>query len=558
MVRIINAFQGDSPLGTVISNLGQQLWGNGAAGEINRQNALALQRSNTETENLMRYIAENGGVQANGANPIVQAMLLGSGYAPQDFARIGLMGAATGAGARDPSTINWTVGAGLPYANTAEAFDLNLAETARNNNMASADRRYATDQTVAENARQFDMTPTEAVVNGVPVYVPRAGAFDAGVSPVLTQSEAQGVNLMTLFPNLPRQNQIAAIGAEPSLVPILTPDNQIIYVDPTTALGQQQPVDPFTLGAGEVRYGPNGEPIAQGGPAQPSTTWNYIVPGQNGQPAQVFLTNNEMFARGLDAQGNPLPPGGSRGELTGTADQLGLTNAQLSNVQGNEIALQRFNVVADELQRMLDDPSSQWGVVGWAQNKAQEILQAVGSVVDLIKPEDAAVVRQFLPELYNPNLPAQQTIHALIVYLGASALAGQDGRSVSDADIRRFEEAFPDPFGLFSSRASVQASLDVVRNIVNQYQDLNRNALQQGVGGTPAPTADPGAAPAPQAPQTNNLGWTTADITVENVRDTAAALNISFEDALRQIAESFGIPYAEAFQILQANTPTGQ
>lgn len=543
MPQIINTFRGESPLGAMIANLGQNLWGDQAGAALTREQAYAAQRGNVEMDNLMARVAGEGGAQALGADPMAQAMLIGSGYAPEDFGYIGRMGAANEYGARDPRTINWQVGVGQPYNQTAEAFDLDLAETARANNMASADRRYGIDRNFELGMHEFENTPIEAIVNGVPVYVPRSGAFEEGVGPVLSETEAVALNLMEMFPNMTPEQQLTVVGGVPELVETIGDDGRTILTPQANAAGMETPVN---IG----------------------TTWNYIMPD-----GTVYLTNDEMFARGLDAQGNPLPPGGTRGELTGGAGDLGLTSTTRGGIQAHEIALQRFNAVADQMQSLLDDPNSRWGVTGWVNSKAQEILQAFGEVVNIIRPEDAEAVRNFLPELYNENLPAQQTLGTLMVYLGAAALAGQENRSVSDYDIQRMRMAFPDPFGLFSSRNSVQAALNVVRSIVGDFNEINQNALNEGVGGAfnpaaqpeaqaepaaPAPAAAPEAnvpvAPAPQA-ETTATGWPMDQVrqllTVENIRQTAEENNIQYAEAIRLVAEHFGITFDQAMAILQ-------
>ena len=78
-----------------VQGIAGQLFGDQAGAALTREQVTAAQRGNVETANLMRNVSQNGGVQALGSDPITQAMLIGSGYDPQDFSRIGLMGAVT-------------------------------------------------------------------------------------------------------------------------------------------------------------------------------------------------------------------------------------------------------------------------------------------------------------------------------------------------------------------------------------------------------------------------------------------------------------------------------
>jgi len=488
-------------------------------------------------------------------------MIIGSGFDPADFGYLGRLGAATEFGARDDRTINYQVGVGQPYNQTAQAFDLNLGETTRNNNLQSSDRRYNVDQgraqdlyefdlnlgettrnnnlrdatarygideTVGQNMYEFNNEQVPIIQDGVPGFGLHSELGGEGVAPVLSETQAIGTQLLNMFPDMTEAQQLQVLDAVPDLTEVGGPDGPVFA----------QTAD----AAGELV----GDPVNIG------TTWNYITPD-----GEVFLTTDEMAAQGLDTQGNPLPAGGTRGELTGGAGDLGLTNAVTSGVQNNEIALDRFEVVADRFQELLDDPDSQFGVVGWAHSKAQEAIQGIGGVVELIRPEDTGVVSEFFPELYNPNLPALQSLHSLILYMGASALAGQDGRSVSDQDIQRMRETFPTPFGMFSSRNSLQAALTEVRGIVTGYREINQQALGNGVGaGAPDAPAAPAAPDAP-APAPGGVTRLTPEeaqevFTMQNIRDTMEATGLQMTQVVRQVAERFGYTFEEAMAILQA------
>lgn len=463
MVRIINAFREERPVGAMLARLGDAMFGDQATGEINRQQAYALQRSNAETNNLMA-LAREGGLET--LTPAGQAMLIGSGYDPNDLGRVGALGAATQFGARDPRTTNWSAGLG-EYGNTAEAFDLDLAEVARNNNLQSGDRRYNTDTNVAEDARQFNMTPQEALVNGQPAFVPRSGAFETGVAPIMTEAEVGGLNLANMFPTLTRPQQVESVGATAPVETVL--QNGV----PTIV----------------TRTDAAGMPAV---PPAPGTSWNYILPD-----GTVFITNDTAFAAGADAQGNPLPPGGTRGELTGGAEQLGLpTNAVRTDLQSDIIATRKFRSLAGIMQELVEDPATVWGPQAFLSARIQEVGQAVGSLTAYVRPQDAAAIQQFLPEMYDPNLPRAQSVYTLMLYAGAAALAGQENRSVTDADINNMRGIIPNPEGIFTSRERMREALVVVNEIITGYEAVTEEAITRGFNGTaatPAPTAPPAA-----------------------------------------------------------------
>lgn len=474
MVRVINPYATERPIGQMIAQIGQQLFGDQAGAQLAREQAYAASRANAETDNLTRWAAT--GQNLNNLSPEAAAMLIGSGYDPNDLGRIGSLYASTNLGPRAPETTGWLTGLG-EYRNTPEAFDLDLAEVARNNDLQSADRRYNVDQNVAENRRQFDMTPQEALVNGQPAFVPRSGAFDTGVAPVLSETDVLGTELQRMFPTLTPEQQRTAVGAAPSF-------DQVRAGVAADALGTE---------AGLAGLDPNTQTFVGAGAAAPGTSWNYIMPD-----GQVIITNDRAFAAGTDAQGNPLPPGGRRGELTGGAEALGLpTNAVRTDLQTDVVATQKFRSLAGLMQDLVDDPTMVWGPQAWLTNRVQEVAQLVGDVVSYVRPEDAAVVQQYLPDIYNPNLPRAQVLYSLLLYSAAAALAGQENRSVSDRDIQVMRGLVPNPEGLFTSRARMAEALATVNDILGGYEAVTQNALQGGfaVGGA-APVA-PAAAPAP-------------------------------------------------------------
>jgi len=492
MVRIINAFREDRPIGAVLANLGQALFGDQAGSEINRQQAYALTRGNVETDNLMRQVSENGGVQALGADPVTQAMLIGSGYAPQDFSRIGLMGAATGEGARSDAATNWTVGAGLPFANTAQAFDQADATDRYGYDTTAATSRANNAATIAENARQFDQTPQAAIVNGQMGFVPRSGAFDTGIAPIPTQTEAQGFNLMNLFPTLTPEQQLTAVDAAPSLDQVRAGVATDALGTDTGLAGLDAPTQTF-VGA---------DPAAGGG----GTPKNYIDPD-----GTVHITYDGV----TDAQtGVRLTPGGQLAStaLQGTAADLGIpTNAVRTDLQSDLIATDKFNDLVGMMlnpgpngEPALVDQAQNFGIPGWVQSRAQELVQGIGGVVDWIRPQDAAAVREFMPELYNPNLTEVQTLGVLLLYQGAAALAGQQGRSVSDNDVRLMRQAIPNPFGIFTSAQSMRAALETAQQVINSQRAVVENALTNGVGSPPAAAAVPAAPPVTTGTMTPN------------------------------------------------------
>src|SRR5690606_35112342 len=359
MVKIFQTPSGPDPIGAVLRNLGQRLWGDQTANALRAEQLYALQRGNTEMDNLMRHIANNGGMQMLGADPILQATAIGAGYDPRHLAQFGLMGAATQFGATDPRTQNWQIGAGQGYGNTFGAFDATLKETARANDLASADRRYNVDRNfelgkythdnpsgadlltdqrdrwkhttlgadakyrvdadVGQKRYEFDQALEPVMGPDGPTFVPRSQVAGSGAQPILSETQQKGALLGQNFGNLAdlTPEQQAALGAGVSE----TQARGRQLLENWDTLDQLTPEQRAVLGA---------EPNA----ATASGVKNYILPD-----GRVLLTRDGQ----TDMQGNPLPPGGYLGTVEGSAKDVGvLTNAATTAVQEQKLAVQKF------------------------------------------------------------------------------------------------------------------------------------------------------------------------------------------------------------------------
>lgn len=461
MVKIFSPFQGQDPLAEKLRSLGQQMFGDNTANAINNEKLYGLQRENVETDNLMSRIANGGGAQALGADPVAQAVIVGSGYKPEDFGKLGLMGSATANGAADPRTQNWQVGTGQSYDNTAAAVQAKQAEVVRNNDLQSGDRRYGVDQAVGQQQREFAGKPIAALDGtGKAVFAPQGDATTGGFAPILSEADQKGTLLGNNWGNLPGLNP------------------------------QQQEV----LGA---------LPGSAGGSRTPK---NYIVKDPATGQTKTFITMDGL----TDAQTQqPLPSGGYIGTVQGSANEAGVTNSVNTDLQSGVIANKKFTFLVDRAKELTADPSL-FGAQGLARSLGQEVAAGVsgvskafgkGTTGDMVLNDARNLAAQqglssLIPELYDPNLPKVDTIWGLLVYQGASALAGQNGRGVSDQDVKNMRQILGDPKSLFSSAAMMQSKLDQAQQIVNGYDQINREAL----GGNAPVVANPGAVAPPIAP----------------------------------------------------------
>ena len=457
MVKIFSPFNGGDTLGRSISELGKQMFGQpNTANQLASEKLYEMQRQNAETDNIMKAIAGSG-VQNLGSDPRAQAMLVGSGYDPGKFADIGLMGAATGTGATSQQTQNWQVGSGQSYDNTAGAFGQKLAETVRANNLDDSAKRYGVDQSQATERMKFFETPMAVTgPGGVPTFAPQGKVTSGGFAPILSETDTKGNLLANNWNGLDQLN----------------PDQREV------------------LGANvDAQKGASSSPKNYRGPD-----------GKN------YITYNGV----TDATTNaPLPQGGYLASVQGGANDTGVTNSVMTDLQGETIANKKFGFLLNEGMKLTEDPNL-FGPQGMVRSLGQELMQGAQGAIGLFQngqPGQVALreaqnearslgLNNVLPELYDPNLSKVQTIWGLLVFQGAAALAGQQNRSVSDKDVLAMKEILGSPQSMFSSAAMMQSKLQTAQQIVGAFDGISR----EGLGGQAAPVAPAaGAVPPPAA-----------------------------------------------------------
>lgn len=456
MVKIISpASSGGGNLGAVIADIGKRMFGApDTATLLANEKLYSMQRENTEIDNLMRRVA-GAGAGASASDPLAQAMLIGGGYKPADFADLSLLDTAARFGATDPRTQAMQVGAGQSYDRTASAFGQTLAETARNNDLQSADRRYGVDQNIGQQRFEFESKPLPALgAGGSPVFVPQGQAATSGVSPILSETDQKG----------------ALLGQNWNGLDALSP--------------QQQEV----LGA---RVG--------GGSATPR---NYRGPdGQN------YITNDGI-TNAVD--GTPLPRGGYIASVEGGAADTGLTNSTKSGLQQQDFANAKFAGLLGMARDLASKDPTNFGIPGFVKGLASDVTElARGTAVGLgyqdVNEAVAAVRRSaaqngvnptLLSGVFDPTKAGLETVADMLVYAAAEALAGQAGRSVSDKDVQFFKGIAGDPRAWLMSQEKYLAKLDQMGQILQLNAGTAREYLQQGVpADNPAVTQQAGPQP---------------------------------------------------------------
>ena len=300
---------------------------------------------------------------------------------------------------------------------------------------------FESDRAFDEGRRQYNMTP-ETIIgdNGLPMIVPRDQSY--GQRAPISETNQIGTLIGTHFDDLPSLNP------------------------------QQQEV----LGAHVDGSGTN----------KASTPRNYFVGDQK------FITYDGV----TDAQtGLPLPPGGQlvSTQLQGGRGDIGLTPAVTTDVQSDIISADRFIGIADRMIELTHTDPSLFGLPGAVRGGAQELAQAVNAIGglfggDVDRMADAARrdlaangLANLLPQLYDPNLPKVEMLGYLALYAGASTLAGQENRSVSDKDIQLMMRILGNPQGIFSSAQSVRTKMTLAKEITLEHRRLAQQYLSQGV-----------------------------------------------------------------------------
>ncbi|WP_137389141.1 hypothetical protein [Rhodoligotrophos defluvii] len=459
MPRVIGPSQSGPSLGQVIADIAQSTWGDTLTPALKREKLYGMQRENVETENAMRMLAAPN----TDVNSLIAAGF-GAGIDQTDLAAAVMTKFAHQFGAKDPRVTNAWVGAGKPYGQSPMGFGEYMANQRNMLGMRLAEDRY-----------QFNNTPVEALVGGQPAFVPRAGAFAGGVAPILSEAEQRGTLLGQNFDNLdalsPAQQEV--LGADVN-DPSATYQQ---YYDLATNVGMPaEQASEFALsqaakrGKGMSVTAPDGTTIEMGG-----------VPGLE-RPVRSALQkqdiSNQKFKGLVEYTKNLLNEGG--------AQNVGITG--------------RLKGMAQDVGQLADNLAA-----GMGYNGAQEAVGAMARQASAQGVSPQTIRNLFT---FDPNLPKIQTAYQMLVFSGAEALAGQEGRSVTDRDIQRFQAALGNPGDIFANPASLGAKLDAAMDILGLNQRVTDQYLGRGpagAGAPPPPAAAPAARPRAVNPQTGEV-----------------------------------------------------
>lgn len=447
-----NPFTAESPIGASLRNLSQIV--TRAPSEAQRifvaEKALAARRENENRASLGDMFQQYG---TPGYDPAQATnMAVRAGISPDHLGGFDRYNAATRYGATDQRTTNAAVGAGQAYSSTAGGFRESEAGTDRRAMWRLGEDRY-----------QFDSKPMTVGTDQGPV--------------IMRQSEAFG---------RPAVEDLGKVKGDAARRALNAPGG-LAAADETTQR---------FVGAGERAS---------------TTPKNYVFQGKN------FITNDGVS----DARtGQPLPQGGYLATAQGDTNAVGLNSSVTTDLQKQDISNQRFKNLVGFTRNLAQADANNFGVAGIAKGFMQDAQAVAGNVAQGLGysgvQEAVNTARQkamaggvdpgLLSGVFDPKLPALYTAADLMVFSAAEALAGQQGRSVSNKDVAVFKNIVGDPAEWTGNQQKFLAKLDTVEQILAMNQGVVDQRLRGGAPSAAAQAAPgvaqpPGAAPgAPPIP----------------------------------------------------------
>lgn len=471
MVKIISAFQGQSPVAQTISKLGLQLFDRSgdAADRFAEEKAYGQQIANTELENLMARAAGAEDYDAFWSDPANLAVALGSGVKSDDINNLFRARTASQYGIRNPQFEESYMGAGGNYGNLPTAFDANLAaeNTRAANTLAETSLHNRNTESQAAINEQNQNTfryaePKPAMINGQPGFAPVGQLTQPGTAPILSDAETRGMYAQKNFGNmgeLPMEEQ-TYIGADPS---------------------------------------------------KAGTPKNYIVGDQT-----YITVDGVTNAR----DGQPLPPGGYIGTVQGTANDV-LTKPAMSEIDQALIHINRTKTTSRMLRGVVERaPEEVFGASGKILNATRGAVVFADNIAGVLGAKDAFSARDMLKQeiaanpgispdvanlIFSPTYGEMEVLAGAYIYQTAKALFGQGGRDISNQDIERVIGFLGSPNEWSMDKTRFLEKLTVADNLMAAQEETLRGmraAVPTGpnvspTANSPAPQTQPAPQPAP-------------------------------------------------------------
>lgn len=437
-----NPYSGDTPLGQALRGLSSVIMSGPSDGKRLHEAEAALKlkqaRENTAAlGDVFRKYGTEGFDRGTALDTAIRA-----GVSADNLGGYERYGAANTYGAADPRTTNAFVGAGGAYGSTATGTRESQAVDLRKTQMGIDQKTY-----------EFDNTPQTVGTDTGPV--------------IRRRSESYGQ---------PAVEDLSKVKGDAARRSINAPGG-LAAADETT----RQFVGASSKAADTPR--------------------NYIFKGQN------YITNDGL----TDARtGQLLPAGGALASLQGGDEAVGLGKPVVNKLQEQNIGYQRFRGLLSYTEKLAKESNANFGIPGFVKSAMQDATAVASGIAsgfgysgvqDAVADVRARATRAgvdpgLLSGVFDPNLPALHTAADLMVYQAAEALAGQQGRSVSNRDVQVFRGIVGDPREWTGNQEKFLAKLNTVRDIL----DLNQGVVDQNLRGTvPAAQATPAPAALPSA-----------------------------------------------------------
>ncbi|WP_336812439.1 hypothetical protein [Bosea sp. MMO-172] len=223
----------------------------------------------------------------------------------------------------------------------------------------------------------------------------------------------------------------------------------------------------------------------------------------------------------IDAQsGQPLPIGGAIVAPQGTSKDVGIRPSVETALQQAQVDRQRFRGMLGFTRELAAKDPTLFGLPGQIRRIGQEGAQIANGLAQVFGKDNFAQARheiiaelksrgvssKLIGDMFDPHLPGMQSAANLLVYQAASALAGQQGRSVTDKDLAMFKTIAGDPSSLFESQQSYLARLQTMEDLVNTLDSADITTSARSAGLPPARSQTPSYVPSSETPATTPPG----------------------------------------------------
>jgi hypothetical protein len=238
---------------------------------------------------------------------------------------------------------------------------------------------------------------------------------------------------------------------------------------------------------------------ARGGPSVPKDVRTAGLGGDAfGPPGESVLDEADVLRRvprdvALDPNRTVPLSDFPRGVPPAARTINDLTNSTKALLVKAELALGDFNIIMDDVESIAKKSKGLFGLTGNVQRFAQAVVGQVGAFGSIFGANSFDAISAELlesgvaPKFFDPNLTDIDKMATLAAYQGASALARQEGRGLSDKDFILFRGIIGNPKAWLSTQEAFLAGTKRLRDVAtrmmrNRVHLLRGGSLQTGGG----------------------------------------------------------------------------